>query len=221
MALAPGLLSFVRIVVADTDTATAMGSGDVPVLATPRLLALAEAAAVAAIRPGLESGLTSVSTSAALEHKRPSPVGAQVEVEAELTEVDGRRLAFRFIARQKQPPGSPDGEDAVVGAGTLERALVEGPVRRPSPERLTLPGDNTAQRPPRHYAGDLRSSAPSRRIMPDRYGTDCPAGQREQRPGGSARPAGHHALRNRHGDGRSGCMNIQTCLAPAMRAHAA
>ena len=123
MALAPGLFSFVQIVVADTDTAMAMGSGDVPVLGTPRLLALAEAAAVAAIGPNLESGLTSVGTAAALEHGRPSPVGAQVVVEAELTEVDGRRLVFRFTARQKPRPG-PDGEDTVVGAGTLERALV-------------------------------------------------------------------------------------------------
>ena len=124
MALAPGLVSFAQIVVAGTDTAIAMGSGDVPVLGTPRLLALAEAAAVAAIGPGLEPGLTSVGTGAALEHKRASPVGAEVVVEAELTEVDGRRLVFRFIARQKPPPGSPDDEDSVVGAGTLERALV-------------------------------------------------------------------------------------------------
>jgi fluoroacetyl-CoA thioesterase len=124
MALAPGLLSFVRIVVADTDTAIAMGSGDVPVLGTPRLLALAEAAAVAAIRPSLEPGLTSVGTSAVLEHKQPSPVGAEVVVEAELTEVYGRRLVFSFIARQKRPPGSHDDQDAVVGAGTLERVLV-------------------------------------------------------------------------------------------------
>jgi fluoroacetyl-CoA thioesterase len=125
MALAPGLLSFVQIVVADTDTATALGSGDVPVLGTPRLLALAEAAAVAAIGSSLESGLTSVGTGAALEHKRPSPVGAEVVVEAELTEVDGRRLVFRFIARQKPPPGPPDDEATVVGAGTLERVLVD------------------------------------------------------------------------------------------------
>ena len=75
MALAPGLRSVVRIVVADTDTAVAMGSGDVPVLGTPRLLALAEAAAAAAIRPGLEPGQTSVGTSAVLEHNRPSPLG--------------------------------------------------------------------------------------------------------------------------------------------------
>jgi len=125
MALAPGLLSFVRIVVADADTALALGSGDVPVLGTPRLLALAEAAAVAAIRPGLQAGLTSVGTSAVIEHKRPSPVGAEVVVEAELTEVDGRRLVFRFIARQQRPAGSSDGEDAVIGAGTMERVLVD------------------------------------------------------------------------------------------------
>ncbi len=46
-------------------------------------------------------------------------------VEAELTEVDGRRLGFRFIARQKQPVRSRDGELTVVGAGTLERVLVD------------------------------------------------------------------------------------------------
>jgi fluoroacetyl-CoA thioesterase len=125
MTLAPGLLSFVRIVVADTDTAIALGSGDVPVLGTPRLLALAEEAAVAAIEPGLEPGVTSVGTSAALEHKRPSPLGAEVVVEAMLTEVDGRRLGFRFIARQKLPAGSPDDQDAVVAAGTLQRVLVD------------------------------------------------------------------------------------------------
>ena len=125
MALVPGLLSFVQIVVADTDTAIVMGSGDVPVLGTPRLLALAEAAAVAAIRPSLEPGVTSVGTSAVIEHKRPSPVGAEVVVEAELTEVDGRRLVFRFIARQKEPARSPDDQGTVVGAGMLERVLVD------------------------------------------------------------------------------------------------
>jgi len=125
MALAPGLRSVVRIVVADADTAVAMGSGDVPVLGTPRLLALAEAAAAAAIRPGLEPGQTSVGTSAVLEHNRPSPLGAEVVVEAELTEVDGRRLVFRFTAWHKRLPGSPDDDNVIVGAGTLERAIVD------------------------------------------------------------------------------------------------
>jgi fluoroacetyl-CoA thioesterase len=125
MALAPGLRASVRLVVTDTDTATAMGSGDVPVLATPRLLALAEAASVAAVTPGLESGVTSVGTSVAMEHKRASAIGAEVVVEAELTEVAGRRLVFRFIAWQQPPDGSARDEDNVVGAGTFERVLVD------------------------------------------------------------------------------------------------
>jgi len=121
MALAPGLRSFVGITVADTDTATAMGSGDVPVLGTPRLLALAEAATVAAISPRLEPGQTSVGTSAVMEHNRPSPIGAEVVVEAELTEVDDRRLVFSFRARQI----SSRDHVVVLGAGTLERILVD------------------------------------------------------------------------------------------------
>jgi fluoroacetyl-CoA thioesterase len=125
MALAPGLRSFVRIVVADTDTAVALGSGDVPVLGTPRLLALAEAAAVAAIRPSLEQRQTSVGTSVVMEHKRPSRVGTEIVVEVELTEVDGRRLVFRFMARHKRLPGSPDDHDVIVGGGTLQRVLVD------------------------------------------------------------------------------------------------
>ena len=134
MGVAAGQRASVSAVVADADTAISAGSGDVPVLATPRLLALAEAAAVAAIAPHLPPGMTSVGTSASLEHRRASAVGAEVVVEAELTEVDGRRLMFSFIAREsaRQPggagaagAGAGDGEDLVVGAGTAERVLVD------------------------------------------------------------------------------------------------
>ena len=136
MGVAAGQRASVSAVVADADTAISAGSGDVPVLATPRLLALAEAAAVAAIAPHLPSGMTSVGTSASLEHRRASPVGAEVIVEAELTEVDGRRLVFSFIAREsaRHPggagagaggAGAGDGEDLVVGAGTVERVVVD------------------------------------------------------------------------------------------------
>jgi len=152
MGVAAGQRASVSVVVADADTAISAGSGDVPVLATPRLLALAEAAAVAAIVPHLAAGMTSVGTSASLEHRRASPVGAEVVVEAELTEVDGRRLMFSFIAREtaRRPSGGAragdtagsgaragdtagsgagageDGdEDLVVGAGTMERVLVD------------------------------------------------------------------------------------------------
>jgi len=130
MELAPGLLAELRVVVSEADTAIAAGSGDVPVLATPRLLALAEAASVAAIEPQLGAEMTSVGTAASLEHRRASPVGAEIVVEAELTEVAGRRLVFSFIVRHSPPGNGGDGgpdanEDLVVGAGTLERVVVD------------------------------------------------------------------------------------------------
>jgi len=115
-----GLRASVRAAVTEADTAEAMGSGDVPVLATPRLLALAEAAASAAVAPHLADGLTTVGTSASVEHRRASPLGAEVVVEAELTEVDGRRLVFGFIAR-----AADTDEDVVVGAGTVERVILD------------------------------------------------------------------------------------------------
>ena len=130
MGLAAGLRASVRAVVGEADTAIEAGSGDVPVLATPRLLALAEAACVAAVEPHLGPGMTSVGTAVSLEHRRASPVGAEIMVEAELTEVDGRRLVFSFIVRQSTPgsgdPGEGDAEeDLVVGAGTVERVVVD------------------------------------------------------------------------------------------------
>jgi len=129
MGVAAGQRASVSAVVADADTAISAGSGDVPVLATPRLLALAEAATMAAIAPHLPPGMTSVGTSASLEHRRASPVGAEVVVEAELTQVDGRRLMFSFIARESPGAGGAGadggGEDLVVGAGTVERVMVD------------------------------------------------------------------------------------------------
>src|SRR5499433_880521 len=86
------------------------GSGVVPVLASPRLLGLAEAACVAALESHLGQGMTSVGTGVALEHRRASPVGTEIEVEAELTEVNGRRLVFGFVARHVRPEdGGPPG----------------------------------------------------------------------------------------------------------------
>jgi predicted thioesterase len=125
MLLTIGLNASVRAVVSESDTAAALGSGDVPVLGSPRLLALAEAAAVAAVASELAPGDTTVGTSVTLEHRRPSPVGSGLVVEAELTEVDGRRLVFSFIALREDEPGQPAGGDEhVLGAGTIERVVV-------------------------------------------------------------------------------------------------
>jgi predicted thioesterase len=118
--IAVGLRATVTADVTEADTAQALGSGDVPVLGTPRLLALAEAACVAAVGPQLTAGQTTVGTGVTLEHRRPSLVGTPLEVEAELTEIDGRRLVFIFIAY-----GPGEGEQAVIGAGTVERVLVD------------------------------------------------------------------------------------------------
>jgi fluoroacetyl-CoA thioesterase len=115
-----GLRATITAEVTQADTAQALGSGDVPVLGTPRLLALAEAACVAAVAPNLEEGQTTVGAAMSLEHKRASPVNASIEVEAELTRIDGRRLWFNFIAY------APDeGDDVVIGAGSVERVLVD------------------------------------------------------------------------------------------------
>jgi predicted thioesterase len=99
------------------DTAAALGSGSVPVLATPRLLAWAEAATVAVLDGALGAGETSVGVRVALDHTAPSAVGAVVTVRAEVVAVDGARLTFRVEAR------AADG--STVGRGTVERVVVD------------------------------------------------------------------------------------------------
>ena len=117
MSVRVGLNATVKAKVTDADTASAQGSGDVPVLGTPRLLALAEAATVAALHGHLDGGQTTVGTMVRLDHRRPSGIGATVRVDAELVEVDGRSLRFEFTA--------VDGSGEPVGSGEVRRAVVE------------------------------------------------------------------------------------------------
>lgn len=116
MTLAPGLTARILITVEQGDLATALGSGDVPVLGTPRLLALAEAATVRAVQDHLPPGRTSVGTRVALDHLAASPLGARVAVTAELTEVDGRRLVFTCTAAEGEK---------ILARGTVERTVVD------------------------------------------------------------------------------------------------
>ncbi len=118
--LTVGLRATVTAEVGEGDTAIALGSGDLPVLGTPRLLALAEAACVAAVAPQLPAGQTTVGTAISLEHHRPSGLGTPIEVRAELVEIEGRKLFFGFIAY-----GPGEGDDSVLGAGTVQRVLVD------------------------------------------------------------------------------------------------
>jgi predicted thioesterase len=117
MELTAGRRAEITVVVGEQDTAAALGSGDVPVLGTPRLLALAEAATVRALDGALAPGQTSVGTSVRLEHTAASPVGMRVTVTAVLTSVDGRRLVFAVEA--------VDGAGTVAGLGTVERVVAD------------------------------------------------------------------------------------------------
>ncbi len=103
-------------VVAEDDTAAAVGSGSLPVLGTPRLLAWAEGASCAALEEVLGEGRTSVGTRISLEHLAPSAVGATVVVAASVAHVDGRLVRFTVEARQG---------GRLVGSGEVTRVVVD------------------------------------------------------------------------------------------------
>jgi fluoroacetyl-CoA thioesterase len=99
------------------DTAASLGSGDLEVLATPRLLAWAEAATCAAVADELDETATSVGTRVLLEHLRASAVDEQVEVSAEVVHRDGRLLRFQVAAT--------DARGRLVGQGEVTRVVVD------------------------------------------------------------------------------------------------
>ncbi len=87
-----------NMVVGASDTALAAGSGTLEVLATPRVAALMEMTAWKSVSGELEPGTSTVGTWLSLEHLAPSPVGASIHCESELTAVNGRELAFAITA---------------------------------------------------------------------------------------------------------------------------
>ena len=115
MDIHPGLASTAHLTVTDSDTAQAMGSGDVPVLATPRIVALAEQAACAAVAGALEPGTTTVGAAVQLTHLTPTPVGRSVTAEVVLEAVEGRKLVFRVAVSDSR---------GLVAAGRVTRAIV-------------------------------------------------------------------------------------------------
>jgi predicted thioesterase len=103
-----------EFVVSEADTAAAVGSGSLPVLGTPVLLAWCEAATCAAL--DLPEGSTSVGTRVSLEHLAPSPVGAAVTVAATVTYAEGRLVRFAVEARTGE---------VLVGSGEITRVVVD------------------------------------------------------------------------------------------------
>jgi fluoroacetyl-CoA thioesterase len=107
--------------VTDDDTAISLGSGDLPVLATPRLLAWCEAATCAAIEAEQTVERSSVGTRVQLDHTAPSAVGATVVVTASVVHADGRLVRFEVVARQPDEGGG----ELVVGHGEVTRVVVD------------------------------------------------------------------------------------------------
>ncbi|MEY4174344.1 MAG: hypothetical protein RI900_1509 [Actinomycetota bacterium] len=111
-----GLKGVASLVVTQSDTAVAMGSGQVPVLATPRLVALCEQATCAALDGHLGEGCTTVGMRVQLDHLQPTAVGGSVHAEALLEKIEGRRFTFTVSASD---------DKGLVAAGKVTRVLVD------------------------------------------------------------------------------------------------
>jgi fluoroacetyl-CoA thioesterase len=114
--LQPGLAAHVDLDVRDDDTAIALHSGDVPVLGTPRLIALCEEASILAIDGQVPEGHTTVGMRVQLDHLAPTGVGCRVSAEARLDKIEGRRLTFSVSASDDR---------GLIAAGKVTRVVVD------------------------------------------------------------------------------------------------
>ena len=131
-----------RFTVTDDDTALALGSGDVPVLGTPRLLAWMEAATMQAAARRLDPSSTSVGVEVWLRHLRATAVGAVVEVEVTEAADRDRGLVFEVVAREL-PGTAPEARE--VATARVLRAVV---VREAFLTRVLTPVSAPPANPP-------------------------------------------------------------------------
>ena len=101
--------------VEEKNTAGALGSGLLPVYATPAMILLLESACAKAVAPELEDGMTTVGTKLDIEHVAATPIGMEVCCKCELVEIDRRRLVFNVEITDKA---------GIIGKGTHERFIV-------------------------------------------------------------------------------------------------
>jgi predicted thioesterase len=111
-----GLKHTTELTVTDAVTAIQVGSGDMPVLATPMMMAIMENAAMLAVRDELPEGCTTVGGHIESSHLKPSRVGDVVRAEAEVTRVDGKKIEFKVAAYAG---------DILLGEGTHLRFIVD------------------------------------------------------------------------------------------------
>jgi predicted thioesterase len=102
--------------VCDDDTAIALHTGEVPVLGTPRLVALCEEATLAAIAGQVPAGHTTVGMRVQLDHLAPTAVGCSVSADARLEKIEGRRLTFSVSASDDR---------GLIAAGRVTRVVVD------------------------------------------------------------------------------------------------
>jgi len=114
--LIPGLIGQKQIVVTEEYTAKHLGSGNVPVLATPAMIMLMERTALSSVDPLLPFGQRTVGTAIDVKHLAATPLGMSVWARSELLEVDGRRLKFRVEAFDEQEK---------IGEGFHERFIID------------------------------------------------------------------------------------------------
>jgi fluoroacetyl-CoA thioesterase len=111
----PGQKATIELVVSDSDTAIAQGSGTLPVLATPRVVALVEQASVQAVGDTLDEGHTTVGMKVQLDHLAPTAVGRTVVAESAIDAVNGRRITFTV---------SVSDDRGLVAVGRVTRVVV-------------------------------------------------------------------------------------------------
>ena len=116
MSVEIGMKGRAEAVVTQENTAQAVGSGLVPVFATPYMIALMENAAVQAVQPALAADEGTVGTRLDVTHDAATPVGMKVWAEAEVTAVEGRKLTFTVTAYD---------EAGKIGGGSHERFIIK------------------------------------------------------------------------------------------------
>lgn len=114
--LTEGLSHTSSLVVSEETTAAKIGSGDMPVFATPAMMALMENAAMLAVSDELPDGSSTVGGQIESSHLRPSAIGAEIKATATLEKIDGRKLYFKIEAY--------DG-DNLIGEGKHLRFIVD------------------------------------------------------------------------------------------------
>ena len=114
--LEKGLTAVSRTTVTPQNNAAALGSGDMPVFATPAMVALMENAAMLAVAGALPEGATTVGAEMNVTHIKPSGLGTEVIASAVVTEVDERKITFTVGARDAE---------GLIGEGTHVRFVVD------------------------------------------------------------------------------------------------